>query len=602
MSVTSTSEATISQNTNVLLAPVTYNRSDYTALRAHCLKIPIAKIADLYYSDDSPQVEMGLERFLLAMRADLIERCIVNNPATAEILQGARQGGAITSRALEILIKAADAPEPVPHPNHPVSQWFRPLTAKALKAEHIYTLADLTAIMTNRGPSWWRGLRRIGVHRAKVMHAWVRRHESTLGTTYAVDLMAPPGLSKIIAHPENDNSLAPIERLVAPSWLDGSEGINRDTRFNYIGAANDLEAINNYLHRFRDRPNTLRAYTKEIERFLFWCILELRKPLSSVLVPDCESYKDFLKAPTARFVGIRAPRESARWRPFSDKRLSPASQKQAVLVVKIVFEYLVGVRYLAGNPWFAVDFPKVPVAVNRIQIEKALAQPLWDELIERLEASGNHPERIQERVALAMMLLLGDSGLRRAEVASAQRIALLRSKWSSDVFELTVLGKRNAYRVVPVSSRTVEALRRHWKDRGLDFDSENAEGALLGPVVVPGHAAALARHREGDGQSGYTTDGLYKLFQSSIKRLRLDYTVDKSFSLDDLAALSRASPHALRHTFGTLAVADGMPIDVAQAVLGHKDSATTAIYVQAKTKRVVEEGAKYFAKKQGKTL
>lgn len=591
----------MSQNTNVLLAPVTYNRGDYTALRAHCLKIPIAKIADLYYSDDSPQVEMGLERFLLAMRADLIERCIVNNPATAEILQGARQGGAITSRALEILIKAADAPAPVPHPNQPVSQWFRPLTAKALKAEHIHTLADLTAIMTNRGPSWWRGLRRIGIHRAKVMHAWVLRHRRTLGSTYAVDLAAPPRMPKIVVSPENDNPLAPIHRLEAPSWLDGSEGINRDTRFNYIGASNDLEAINNYLHRFRDRPHTLRAYTKEIERFLFWCILELRKPLSSVLVPDCESYKDFLKAPSARFVGPRAPRESPRWRPFSQTGLSPASQKHAILIVKILFEYLVGVRYLAGNPWSAVDFPKVPVPVHSMQIEKALSQPLWDELIDRLETSSDDTAHVQDRIALAMMLLLGDSGIRRAEAAGAQRSALFRSKWSADVFELTVLGKRNAYRVVPVSIRTVEALRRHWSDRGLDFDKDEADGPLIAPIVVPGHAAALARHHEGKCP-GYTTDGLYKLFQSAIKRLRLDHTVDKGFSLEDLAALSKASPHALRHTFGTLAVADGMPIDVAQAVLGHKDSATTAIYVQAKTKRVVEEGAKYFAKKRKKPL
>jgi hypothetical protein len=60
----------------LLRRTVTYNRSDYTALRANCLKIPIAKIAELYYSDDSPQVEMGLERFLLAMRADLIERAV----------------------------------------------------------------------------------------------------------------------------------------------------------------------------------------------------------------------------------------------------------------------------------------------------------------------------------------------------------------------------------------------------------------------------------------------------------------------------------------------------------------------------------------------
>jgi site-specific recombinase XerC len=124
------------------------------------------------------------------------------------------------------------------------------------------------------------------------------------------------------------------------------------------------------------------------------------------------------------------------------------------------------VHYLAGNPWFAVDLPRVPVAVNHIQIEKALAQPPWDELIEPVKASANHPELVQERVALAMMLLRRDSGLRRAEVASAQHIAMLRSKWNSEVFELTVLGKRSAYRVVPVSSRTVKALRRHWKIKG----------------------------------------------------------------------------------------------------------------------------------------
>ena len=135
----------------------------------------------------------------------------------------------------------------------------------------------------------------------------------------------------------------------------------------------------------------------------------------------------------------------------------------------------------------------------------------------------------------------------------------------------------------------------------MDFDARHADGPLLAPVVVPGHAAASVRHR-GDVQSGYTTGGQYKLFQSTITHLRLDHThtVDKTFSFNGLTAFSTASSHALRHTSGTLAVADGMPIDVAQAVLGHKDSATTAIYVQAKTKRVVEKGAKYFVKKQGK--
>ena len=69
----------MAQNTSVVLTKVSYTRTDYTALRAHVLKIPVAKIAESYYSEDSPQVEQGLERFLLDMRTDLVERAIVHN-------------------------------------------------------------------------------------------------------------------------------------------------------------------------------------------------------------------------------------------------------------------------------------------------------------------------------------------------------------------------------------------------------------------------------------------------------------------------------------------------------------------------------------------
>ena len=87
----------MSQHTEIALPDLAYDRSDYTALRAYCCKIPIERIADLYYSEDSPQVEQGLERFLIRMRNDMIERAIEHNPAFADILKGARQGGAITS-------------------------------------------------------------------------------------------------------------------------------------------------------------------------------------------------------------------------------------------------------------------------------------------------------------------------------------------------------------------------------------------------------------------------------------------------------------------------------------------------------------------------
>ncbi|MCB2551691.1 hypothetical protein KQ767_16665, partial [Listeria monocytogenes] len=73
----------MTQHTGVELPQLTYNRSDYTALRAYVLKIPLQRIADLYYSEDSPQVEQGLERWLLDLRAPLLERAIPHNPGAA---------------------------------------------------------------------------------------------------------------------------------------------------------------------------------------------------------------------------------------------------------------------------------------------------------------------------------------------------------------------------------------------------------------------------------------------------------------------------------------------------------------------------------------
>ena len=43
------------QNTDVVLPEIHYTHADYTALRAHCLKIPIVRITQLYYSEDSVQ-------------------------------------------------------------------------------------------------------------------------------------------------------------------------------------------------------------------------------------------------------------------------------------------------------------------------------------------------------------------------------------------------------------------------------------------------------------------------------------------------------------------------------------------------------------------
>ncbi|BAO92881.1 hypothetical protein [Caballeronia cordobensis] len=154
-------------------------------------------------------------------------------------------------------------------------------------------------------------------------------------------------------------TLAPLERLAVPHTLSGADGENRSTAFCYIQANHDLDAVRAYLNRYRDQPKTLRAYTKELERFLLWAVVLRGKALSDLRVDDCEAYKDFLKDPDPRFVGERFARHSPRWRPFAlatstangSAALSPDSQRYAVRLLRSAFAWLVDVRYLAGNPW-----------------------------------------------------------------------------------------------------------------------------------------------------------------------------------------------------------------------------------------------------------
>jgi len=595
----------MTQHTDVELPQLTYNRSDYTALQAYVLKIPLQRIADLYYSEDSPQVEQGLERWLLDMRANLIERAIAHNPAAAEALQHARQGGAITTRALEILIQAADLPEPVPSRAQRISQWFKPKTVKAFKDEGILTLGDLVDLINRRGASWWRSVPRIGAGRAGSIIRFLQKWPDELGEV-AVERhhLAPTDTFDLlpVLDPIKKREIAPLGTFQLPGWLAGYDGANRSPAFCFISARNDLEAIQCFLARYAGQSHTLRAYTKELERFILWCALVACKPMSSLLVDDCEAYKNFLVAPLPEFCGPRTVKTSKRWKPFAETRMSAASQKQALLVLRAAFDWLVKVRYLAGSPWAAVKDPTVVEQVDKIDVERALPKDLWDKVIGVLVERAAVPENQQDRVALAAILLMGDSGLRRAEAASARRSMLKKSRHGRTVWMLEVLGKRSKMRKVPVSPRTIAALRAHWRDRDADFDAQGIDLPLLAPIVVPGTERALCKHVD-LGTKGYNPNSFYDLIAGALKRVSkhggaLAPEHAASLTPEHLAQLAATSPHAFRHTFGTLAVEKDMPIVVAQEILGHASASTTAIYVKAREKRIVEAAELYYAQEE----
>ncbi|MEK7961088.1 tyrosine-type recombinase/integrase, partial [Burkholderia contaminans] len=332
--------------------------------------------------------------------------------------------------------------------------------------------------------------------------------------------------------------LAPLERLALPVELSGAHGANRAPVFAYLGAAHDLDAVRAYLHRYDDRPATQRVYRKELERLVLWCVAERGVALSSMRVEDCEAYKAFLAAPGERFTGPPVARTSSQWRPFAPGGLSPESQRYAVRAIRAAFTWLVAVRYLAGNPWAAVSDPSVVRRVRKLQVERALPLDLWtrvrETLAERSELQG--PSGPRWRTARALLLLMGDGGLRIAEAAAARRAALVWMPADDDTpasWLLEVIGKGNKQRFVPISDECVDALRAHWRDRGQDLDAAAAAKPpglpLVAPLVIP--PTPRAREKFGEpvdtdeavagaaARGGYSVRGARGLTQWAIAQL-----------------------------------------------------------------------------------
>lgn len=580
-----------------------YSRTDFTALRAFVQRVPPATIARLYFSEDSDgnaPTAGWVNTYLRQMQADLVDLAIEHgSPVLADHLRtSARAHGSarLTLVSLKMVEQAAALAVAHPAATHPVGMWFRPVVTLRLKGEGIRTLGDLVDFCNRRGGSWWRPVPRIGAGRARHIVAWLRQHEASIGAGVAedIELADPLEAAEVVLIDGPRGALVPLERMAVGAALSGATGANRGAAFPFIQARNDLDAVRAYLNRYRDQPKTLRAYTKELERFLLWAVAVRGKPMSGLLVEDCEAYKDFLSLPSPAFVGPKAPRNSPGWRPFATDALTPESQRYATRALRAAFAWLVDVRYLAGNPWKAVNDPRVVRRETSISIDRALPTGLWERARQFMDRACEPLDARQWRIARALLLLMGESGLRREEAASAQRDQLRVSPHSTrldPVWQLTVIGKRGRERTVPVSPATVVALRAHWRDRELPFDEPRPSAPLLAPLVVPSFRAAETRHG-GGAVNGYTTHGVWKLVRRSMTQMLAEM---ENLSEADRMSLHQASPHAFRHTFGTHAAAEDVPIDVIQRALGHVSMQTTSIYVQAEQRRMAKEFERFYA-------
>ena len=128
-----------------------------------------------------------------------------------------------------------------------------------------------------------------------------------------------------------------------------------------IDAKNDAEAVSTFLNEYKDSSETLRSYSKEIERLLLWCINIAKINIASLRRNHLLEYQEFLKDPKPKKIwcGSSTGRQTKdgsinqNWRPFV-KGLGNSSINKAMTILDSFFNYLVQSNYLIGNP-LAVD-------------------------------------------------------------------------------------------------------------------------------------------------------------------------------------------------------------------------------------------------------
>lgn len=163
--------------------------------------------------------------------------------------------------------------------------------------------------------------------------------------------------------------------------------------------------------------------------------------------------------------------------------MKPQSQRLAVVILRSAFDWLVKVRYLGSNSWVTAKDSAVTKRKHLMKIDRVFRRETWQAVVEILQRLGEVEAIRQTRIALAALLLMGYSGLRRSEFFSALRANFMPSPDATGLWMLTVEGKRKVDREVPVAHGRGVARPLGWRD--LDFDDPTRRGYLIAPIATP---------------------------------------------------------------------------------------------------------------------
>ncbi len=435
--------------------------------------------------------------------------------------------------ALASLDRLSAQPDLTPDHQQPLRFWLPPALSATLSSKDCRTVEDVIALYQHQGIAWWQGIPRLG-------RIGARRVEKIIEILFPGNLVKPP----VVPVLSFETGIVPLERLLLPTALDGRQGHNRAGEAPFIPMAHDLEAIEAWLALYGPARHTARSYRREAERLLLWSIVTQQKALSSLDARDMATYRTFLQDPQPAQAWIGPPRTKLHphWKPFTGP-LSSRSTQHAETILHGLFGFLVQQRYWQHNPLSALPRLKAPSGAGILAVHRAFSPAQWALITAAAEHAVSSSTGQTRRKAIRTRFVLElayTTGLRLSELIQATVGDVVTRKRQGHIQTwLSVLGKGQKLRQVPLPSQTLALLTGYYRAlTGRELRQQPAET----PLIPDLH----------DSRKAVTPLAVHKVLKGFFAELAQHCEKDDPEATDRLL---KASAHWLRHTHGSVAVA-----------------------------------------------
>ncbi len=282
-------------------------------------------------------------------------------------------------------------------------------------------------------------------------------------------------------------------------------------------------------HEKGQSAQTQKTYAALLGRFIAWAKKIGRDDWSEVTRKDLTKF-------------LQHERERKPEGESKKAKLSPESVYLQIAALRALYKFAAGEQLVPANLAENLTLPRrwkrLPKALTDAEIEKLLKPPA--------------KQTASDLCDTAVLELAYASGLRLAELRGL-RLEQLHLKEGF----ITVIGKGNKERVVPVGRAAIEAIQRYL---------EAGRPALLTPRT-PANVFLTQRG------TPFAHSTLWLRVKNRVKRAGIGRNL---------------TPHMLRHSFATHLLENGADLRVIQELLGHSSISTTEIYTHVAGSRLRE--------------